>query len=219
MCKNYALEPTLGRLTRALVTVICLIASGCSSSPVRNADSGVEDSTEKSELASFKDSEEFAPDDLSAAERQRWLLTSNVAGGITFRVDAVGESLRDENGIANYVIRPGSEKQLSTAFTNDLVALVRSTNGFDDGVRKRCEPGVSIGFDLTDIQTQADKVRVLTRLVLDFGCNRLTLVDQRSGSANRFIALTYFFDPSREAFIDLVISVLPDDKEVASLAE
>jgi hypothetical protein len=138
-----------------------------------------------------------------AALRTR--LTDGVVEATVMRVEGAGDAIPGER-LAGYLVRPGSERPLSPELADELAALVRSSSGFDDEVLKRCPPGDGVGFRLTR-QSNAPA----TELVLDFGCNRLSLSE-----AGGEISSTYF-DPSRSAFVSFVKRALPGDAEVSAL--
>jgi hypothetical protein len=138
-----------------------------------------------------------------AALRAR--LTEGVGKATVMRVEGAGDAIPGER-LAGYLVRPGSERPLSPELAQELVTLVRSSSGFDDEVMKRCPPGDGVGFRLAR-QSNAPA----SELVLDFGCNRLSLAE-----AGGEIQSTYF-DPSRSAFVSFVKRALPDDSEVGAL--
>lgn len=131
------------------------------------------------------------------------------------RVEAVGAPSSGDDRLAGYLINEGSEQPLPEQLTSDFVSLVRAKGGFDDSIRKRCKPGLSVGFRLARSCAETKGEQQVSELVVDFGCNRLTIGD----GSDETPLQAYFFDPSRAAFVNLVKRALPDDELLKSLNE
>ena len=142
----------------------------------------------------------------------RWNATMGVVGGTVLRVEAAGRSVPGPK-LAGYLVLSETERPLSEHALEELVALIRSPDGFDDSVTKRCNPGISVGFRLMRKHAVEQKQQTRTELVVDFGCNRLLIGDAQGDSD----AQASYFDPSRAAFVELVQLALPEDRELRSL--
>lgn len=151
-------------------------------------------------------------ENLSPAEQQRWAATAGVTGGVVMRVEAVGGSQSGDR-LAGYLIRTETKRPVSEEILEQLVALVRARDGFDDSVIKRCRPGLSVGFRLTRKGVDDTAGQEISELVIDFGCDKLAIADGAGKSAVQ----SYYFDPSHAAFIRLVKRALPDDDELGTL--
>jgi len=139
--------------------------------------------------------------------------TDDVVKATVARVDSVGTHTPGLR-LAGYRVRPDTERPLTAELLRELLALVRAPQGFDDGVRKRCRPGVSLGFRLARRESDGATGPPPSELVIDFGCNRLSLGDDRIADVD---ARASYFDPSRAAFVGLARRALPDDPEIARL--
>ena len=147
---------------------------------------------------------------ISLRLRRHSLRRAAVAGairGYTFRVKGAGANAPGPS-IAGYQVLEETRWQLTDSMLHQLKALVVADEGFDDSVNRRCRPGTSVGFSLDRIEDEASSA-----LVLDFGCNRLIVDDAESES--EFTAS--YFDPSRAAFVELVMRAFPDDDEIRAL--
>jgi hypothetical protein len=165
-----------------------------------------------SERKEAADADAGVSGDWGARRRARWNATTNVVEGTVLRVKAVGRSVAGPK-LAGYLILSATERPLSKHILDQLVALVRAPEGFDDSVTKRCRPGVSVGFRLRRKPVAKGMKQTITSMVLDFGCNRLVIGDAR-GDPN---AEASYFDPSRAAFVELVKLAFPDDRELEAL--
>jgi hypothetical protein len=141
---------------------------------------------------------------------------ADVVKGTVLRVDGVALATPGSR-LAGYLIRPGTERPLSSELLNELVTLVRSESGFDDSIVKRCRPGTSVGFRLfrKPAPDSGSTNGPVTELVLDFGCQKLTVAE--AGAAGNPHAT--YFDPSRAAFVAFVNRALPDDGELSKLRQ
>lgn len=150
----------------------------------------------------------------SGSSELRSRATADLIKGTVMRVDGAAQATPGPR-LAGYLIRPGTERPLSPELLNELASLVRSNTGFDDSIVKRCRPGTSVGFRLfrKAASDSGSTNEPVTELVLDFGCEKLTLAE---GGATGEVHATYF-DPSRAAFAAFVNRALPGDSELSEL--
>ena len=145
------------------------------------------------------------PPSEEVASSPRMKATADVVSATVMRVDGAAEATPGAR-LAGYLIRPDSERPLEPKLLQQLLSLVRSDSNFDDSIVTRCRPGVSVGFRLARRPAASD-------LVVDFGCNRLSVTDSQAGADIHATS----FDPSRAHFVALVKEALPDDAELRSL--
>jgi len=145
----------------------------------------------------------------TAQASARRSFTDAVSRGTILRVDGAAEATPGEK-LGGYLVRPGTEQPLGAEALKELIALMRADSGFNDSIRKRCRPGVSVGIRLFRPGPNAAEAR--TDLVLDFGCNRLLVSAEGSAQA----ADTYF-DDARARFVEFAQRALPADAELRAL--
>lgn len=187
-----------------LAAIVCFLLTACGHASPKG--------TEELPSSNVSLVDTRAEQQLSPAAERRWNATAHVVRGFVMRVEAAGTSLPGDR-LAGYLIHADSEQPASGEVLERLIALVRNNNGFDDSIVKRCKSGLSVGFRLIRKDASTGKDLNPTELVLDFGCNRMTIAAEGQPTTLE----SYYFDPSRDAFIRLVNYALPDDERLRSL--
>jgi len=134
----------------------------------------------------------------------RRAVTEGIQTGSVLRAEAVAAATPGPR-VGGYLATAGSERPLRSDQLAELIALIRAEGAFDDSIVKRCEPGTSVGFRLSG------NAGTVLDVVLDFGCDRLLLVDSGGDES------ATDFGPSRGAFVAYVKRVLPADSEIQAL--
>jgi hypothetical protein len=141
----------------------------------------------------------------------RWSAAFGVDAGDAMRVDVANEAPKAAM-LGRYVPRATTRRPLSAAAAQRLIALLRSNEGIEDDVIKRCQPGVMVGFELRSSARDVPGPAPQSTVVLDFGCSALHV----RGIGSDPIATSYF-DALYADFVALAREALPDDEQVAKL--
>jgi hypothetical protein len=166
-----------------LAAVVCLLLTACGHASLEGTEAILSNNSRPAEPTTEQH--------LSPAAERRWNATAHVVHGLIMRVEAVAASLPGER-LAGYLIHADSEQAASDEVLEQLIALVRNNDGFDDSIVKRCKSGLSVGFRLFRKDASTGNALSATELVLDFGCDRMTVAEEGQPTTLE----SYYFDLS-----------------------
>jgi hypothetical protein len=149
--------------------------------------------------------------------RQR--IAADVVRAAIVRLDArrarEAPEAQSSNRRAGFAILAGTEQIMEVDGRSELVKWLRKKEGFKEGVadaKKNCSSQPMVGFALTS--SAAPGKERAAEIVIEFGCNRVTIVHQQAG---RRVTSSSFFDPSRSVIVGIASRGLPADGDLNRL--
>jgi hypothetical protein len=149
--------------------------------------------------------------------RQR--VASNVVGAAIARLDPRRAKGTDDAGSATshagFAIAPGTGQAIEVDGRSELVKWLRNDASFRNGAadtKRACAHQPVVAFSLT--RSPAPSKETTAEIILEFGCNRMTLVNEQAG---RRLTTVSFFDPSRSVIAAIASRSLPADQELLRL--
>ena len=107
----------------------------------------------------------------------------------------------------------GTSQELSAELTAELLQWLRSKDGFNDLVAKRCAPSVRVGFVFTREGPSAGGNAQRTDVSVDLNCRALNMVQNSEELSSSY------FDPSYQELFSILSRIFPTDRELKRALE
>lgn len=160
------------------------------------------------------------PNSTHAESMPRWSMTRDVVSATIMRLhdpDAAKDRAATKDKLLLWRIRPGTERALDPTNLARLLELIAAADGYDDAIMKRCLMDHLVGFRIVREPATTGTPRSETiDVVIDLGCHKFFAGETAVGPEPPIEHATHF-DPSRKAWLELVRTALPGDRELARL--